>query len=67
MVAAIVLISLLFTAAFGVAGAQDQTVQRIRAQAPRVKRWGGWILMVVGAWFLILAAFADFFAEIFPV
>ena len=67
MVASIVLIGLVFAAAFGVAGAQDQTIEKIKAQAPRVKKWGGWILTVVGVWFLTLAIFADFFAEVFPV
>lgn len=67
VVASIVLVGLVFAAAFGVAGAQDQTLGKIRAQAPRVKKWGGWILTVVGFWFLLLAAFADFFAEVFPV
>lgn len=66
-VAAVVLVGLVFTAAFGVAGAQDQTIRRITAEAPRIKRWGGWILTGVGVWFLALAAFADFFAEMFPV
>jgi len=32
-----------------------------------VKRWGGWILVVVGAWFLVLAIFAGFFESIFLV
>lgn len=67
VVASIVLVGLVFAAAFGVAGAQEQTIERIKAQAPRVKRWGGWILTVVGIWFLVLAVFADFFAEVFPV
>lgn len=67
VVASVVLILLVFGAAFGVAGAQDQTVERLKAEAPRVKKWGGWILTVVGVWFLVLAAFADFFAGIFPV
>lgn len=67
LVASIVLVGLVFGAAFGVAGAQDETIARIKAQTPRVKKWGGWILMAVGAWFLVLAVFADFFAEIFPV
>jgi hypothetical protein len=67
VVASIVLVALVFAAALGVAGAQDRTIQRIKVQAPRVKKWGGWILTVVGVWLMILAAFADFFAEIFPV
>lgn len=54
-------------AAFSVARAQDQTIERIKGQAPRVKRWGGWVLVTVGVWFLTLALFVDFFADVFPV
>lgn len=32
-----------------------------------MKRWGGRILLAVGAWFIALGIFAEFFAEIFPV
>jgi hypothetical protein len=67
VVASIVLVGCVFAAAIGVAGAQDQTIEKIKAQAPRVKKWGGWILTMVGVWFLILAAFADVFAKVFPV
>lgn len=34
---------------------------------PRSKQWADVILILVGAWFLILAIWADFFARIFPV
>lgn len=47
--------------------AQEQTLQRVQASSTQVKRWGGWILVMVGAWFLILAIWADFFAGVFPV
>lgn len=57
----------MFTAAFLVAGAEESTLERIKVQAPTVKRWGGWILIAVGVWFLTLAVFAGFFAGIFPV
>lgn len=65
--ASVVLVGLLFVAALSISGAQDRTVSRIRAQAPTVKRWGGWILVAVGVWFLALAVFADRFADLFPV
>jgi len=32
-----------------------------------VKRWGGHVLITLGLWFIALAVFADFFAELFPV
>lgn len=65
--AAVVLVGLLFSAAFAVAGAQERTVERIRIHAVAVKRWGGWILTGVGTWLIVLAVFADFFVELFPV
>ncbi|MEX2210348.1 MAG: hypothetical protein WD689_01095 [Gaiellaceae bacterium] len=66
-VAALVIVALLFAAASGVARAQQATVERIKAQAPAVKRWGGFVLLGVGAWFIVLAVFADAFADLFPV
>ncbi len=61
------LVGLVFVAAFVLAGAEERTVERIKAQAPNVKRWGGWILVAVGTWFLLLALFAGFFERVFPV
>jgi cytochrome c biogenesis protein CcdA len=61
------MVLLVFSAALGVARAEEATVERIKAQAPRIKTWGGWILVAVGGWFVILAVFADFFAQVFPV
>lgn len=58
---------MLFASAFVVAGAEKRTLQRISAQAPTIKRWGGWILTAVGLWLITLAVFADFFADVFPV
>lgn len=52
---------------FVVGRAQEQTLKRIQATSPQVKRWGGWILVAVGTWFVILAVWADFFSRIFPV
>lgn len=66
-VAAVVIVVLMFTAAVTVAGAQEATVERFQTAAPAVKRWGGWLLVLVGAWFVILAVFAQQFATIFPV
>ena len=62
-----VIIALMFTAAFTVSRAQETTVERIQASAPAVKKWGGVVLVAVGLWFVTLAVFADFFARIFPV
>jgi thiosulfate reductase cytochrome b subunit len=61
------MVGLVFTAAFTVANAEQRTLERIKALAPAVKRWAGWILVAVGVWFIALAVFADFFARIYPV
>jgi len=58
---------LFFGLAVGIAIAQEQVVSTLRAHTAQVKRWGGYILMTVGVWLLMLAIFADFFARIFPV
>lgn len=47
--------------------AQEHTLTRMRASSSQIKRWGAWILVTVGTWFLVLAIWADSFAEIFPV
>lgn len=65
--AAAVLALLVFIFALVVARAQEATVQAIRARVGQVKRYGGYVLIAVGAWTLALAAFADFFARLFPV
>jgi cytochrome c biogenesis protein CcdA len=62
-----VLVGLLFAAAFTVARAEESTLERVKVQAPTVKRWGGRLLIAVGVWFLTLAVFADYFERIFPV
>jgi multisubunit Na+/H+ antiporter MnhB subunit len=61
------MVVLVFSAAFSVARAEERTLERIKAEAPRVKRWAGWVLVGVGVWFIALAVFAEFFARIYPV
>ena len=61
------LVALLFAAAFTVARAQEGLLAKLEAHAPAIKRWTGAVLIVIGVWFLALAAFADFFADLFPV
>ena len=58
---------LTFALAFLVDRAREATVERLRASAPRIKRWGGAILVLVGAWTLLLGLFAEEFARLFPV
>ena len=57
----------MFALALAIALAQERTVESIETRAPAVKRWGGRILLLVGAWFVALGVFAGFFADLFPV
>lgn len=66
-VAALIIMMLMFSAAFVAARAQEATVQRIQLSAPFIKKWGGAVLIGVGLWFVALAGFADFFADLYPV
>ena len=67
LVAAGTFILLIFTLSYAVGAAQEGMVDRLRAGASTVKRWGGYILIIVGVWFVALGAFAAFFSDIFPV
>lgn len=67
MFAGVVLVVMFVGLSLLVGSAQEHTLKRIQARSTEVKRWGGWILVGIGTWFLILAIWADFFAEIFPV
>ena len=57
----------MFALALLLASAQQRTVSAMRAGAPAIKRWGGAILLLVGAWFITLATFAHTFVHVFPV
>jgi hypothetical protein len=61
------MVTLIFTLAAIIASASERVASSMRANAPTVKRMGGRILILVGAWFLVLAVFAGFFAKLFPV
>jgi cytochrome c biogenesis protein CcdA len=65
--AALVIVLLMFLLALAIATAQERVIATLRAHVGEVKRWGGWILTIVGAWFIILAVFAHFFARVFSV
>lgn len=66
-VAGLVIVLLIFGLALVIGTAQDQFIAKLRAEAPRVKRWGGVILMVVGLWTIAIGIWADFFSQFFPV
>lgn len=59
--------SLIAGLAYLVATAQHTLIEAIQLRLPAVKAWGGWVLVGVGVWFMVLALFARFFARYFPV
>jgi hypothetical protein len=61
------MVILLFVLAALLATAQQRATTALANSGPTVKRWGGWILLLVGAWFLTLAVFARTFAGLYPV
>lgn len=61
------MIGLMFGVAILVTTAREQTLRSLRIATSSSKRLGGIVLVGVGFWFLALAIFADFFAELFPV
>ncbi len=66
-VAGVAIVVLASASALTVALAQEHLAKRLEAAGPTMKRWGGWVLIVVGTWFVLLGVFADFFARLFPV
>lgn len=59
--------ALSFGAAAVAAGGQEAVAGRVSAAAPTMKRWGGWMLVVVGLWLAASGIFAEAFARVFPV
>ena len=66
-VAAATLVMLILGAAVGVSVGQEATVERLKAATPSIRRWGGWVLITVGLWFVFLAVFSSTFERVFPV
>ena len=59
--------TLILGAAVAVSISQEATVERLGAATPTIKRWGGWVLITVGTWFIALAVFSNTFKDLFPV
>lgn len=57
----------MFILSLAIATAQEGLIGTLRTHVKEVKKWGGWILILVGIWLISLTVFADFFARIYPV
>jgi cytochrome c biogenesis protein CcdA len=66
-VAAVTLVMLILGAAIGVSLSQEATVEQFSAATPSIKRWGGWVLIAVGTWFVLLSVFSGTFSDVLPV
>jgi cytochrome c-type biogenesis protein len=63
----LVIIILMFVLALVISRAQEGLIERLKLNAPNVKRWAALIPIGVGLWFIILTVFAGFFENLFPV
>lgn len=66
-VAALTIVLLMFTLAALIGSAQGRAVDAMKASGPSVKRWGGGILVLVGAWLFLLGLVPHPFMHIFNV
>ncbi len=55
----IVFALLMITASVVVSTARDEALRPVRMTGPAVRRWSGYVLLVVGAWFILLAMAPD--------
>ncbi|HEX6301234.1 MAG TPA: hypothetical protein VF148_12275 [Acidimicrobiia bacterium] len=46
---------LLVAGSLVVSSVQAEALRPVRMTGPAVRRWGGWVLVAVGVWFLVLA------------
>ncbi len=53
--AALVFAALLFTAAVVVSSVSADALRPMRMTGPAVRRWSGYVLIAVGAWFIVIA------------
>lgn len=61
------MVLLLLGAAVVISRAKASTVEGIGAGSGSVKRWGGYVLVLVGLWLTASGIWADAFARLFPV
>ncbi len=53
--AAVVLVVLLVAASLVVSSVSTEAMRPVRMTGPAVRRWSGFVLLGVGAWFVLLA------------
>jgi hypothetical protein len=65
MFAALPIMLLMFTLPVLTAAAGAQLVERLRDEVTGIKRWGGYVLLLVDTWGVVLGIWAGVFAQIF--
>jgi cytochrome c biogenesis protein CcdA len=55
------MVLLMFGLSLAIALAQNRLVAALKARVHKMKRWGGWILILVGLWLVVLGLWEDFF------
>ncbi len=63
---AVTIIFLLVFLIIVVGMAKNRFLQSLRSGSQQIKRGGGLVLILVGAWLVILAIWAELFAQLFP-
>jgi len=67
IVAAVTVTGLRMALALSVGYAQERVIRAMRESSRYVHRWSGAILILVGAWLILLSVWAQQFARVFPV
>jgi cytochrome c biogenesis protein CcdA len=67
LIAAVTIIFVMALLVILIGTAQNHILQPLRASPQRIKRWGGFILIFVGSWLIVLAIWAGAFSRIFSV
>lgn len=57
----------MFSIALLVTVTRERTIRSLRLATAKAREFGGILLIGVGIWFIALAVWADFFADLFPV
>lgn len=65
--ASAVIVILMFAIAVLVSTAREHTIHSLRLATGKARQFGGIMLVGVGIWFIVIAIWADFFADLFPV
>ena len=61
------MVLLMFGLSIAIALAQSRLVGTVKARVQEIKRWGGWVLILVGLWLIVLGIWAEFFTKFFQV